>query len=67
VKRLRGPAVVLALGLSLLLLALVLDNGGERSRDAALVVGSLALYAVIPAAVVWLLVAWVLGMLRRRR
>jgi hypothetical protein len=60
---LRPPATAFAVALSLVLVAVVLDRGSAGSRDAALIVGSLALYAMIPMAAIWLLIALVL---RRR-
>ena len=54
---LRWPATALAAGLGALLIAQILDQGSPTNRDAALVVGSLALYALIPAAAIWLVVA----------
>ena len=56
----RGPLIALAAGLLLLLAATLLDRGGERSRDLALLVGVPALYIVLPLAVLWLLVVAVL-------
>ena len=57
IPRLRGPAALLGLALVLLLVAVILDRGSEGNRDAALLLGSFALYALLPAAAVWLLVA----------
>jgi hypothetical protein len=54
---LRGPAVALALAAGAVLAALVLDQGSAMSRDVALLVGSAALYLLLPAALVWLAVA----------
>jgi len=63
---LRTPTTALAVALSLVLVlvAVVLDRGSAGSRDAALIVGSLALYALIPMAAIWLLV---IALVRRRR
>jgi hypothetical protein len=41
----------------LLVLAFALDTGGERARDAALIVGAPTLYVLLPLSVLWLLVA----------
>jgi hypothetical protein len=51
----RKPLITLAVGVLLLLIALVLDRGGERGRDLALLIGSAALYVVLPVAVIWLI------------
>jgi hypothetical protein len=63
---LRGPIAALVLSLVVLLVALVLDRGSAQSRDAALLVGSPALYALIPASVVWLVVVWLVVAPARR-
>ncbi len=63
---LRRPVVALAVALVVLVLALVLDQGSAGSRDAALIVGSLALYLLIPLSVIWLVVAVVLHLRARR-
>jgi hypothetical protein len=60
---LRGPVAAVSVALGVLMSALVLDQGSPQARDAALVLGSLALYALLPAAAIWLVVALV----RRRR
>jgi hypothetical protein len=56
----RGPLIALAAGVVLLLVATLLDRGGERSRDLALLLGVPALYVVLPLAVLWLVVVAVL-------
>ena len=56
----RGPLVALGAGLVLLLVATILDRGGERSRDLALLVGVPAIYVILPLAVIWLVVVAVL-------
>ena len=58
-SRLRAPAVAVALALALVLVAFLLDTGGEQGRDAALLIGSAALYVLLPLAVLWLVVALV--------
>jgi hypothetical protein len=60
---LQRPVAALALALGVLLVAVDLDRGSPESRDAALVVGSFALYALIPVTASWLVVVVV----RRRR
>ena len=50
----RGPLIALAAGLVLYLVATLLDTGGERSRDLALLLGVAALYIVLPLALLWL-------------
>ena len=56
----RGPLIALGAGLLLLLVATILDRGGERSRDLALLVGVPAIYVILPLAVIWLIVVAVL-------
>jgi hypothetical protein len=51
----RKPLITLAVGVLMLLLALILDRGGEQGRDLALLIGSAALYVVLPVAVIWLI------------
>jgi hypothetical protein len=60
VRSLRGPLILLGLGVLLLLASTLLDRGGERSRDLALLLGAPALYLVLPLAVLWLIVVLVL-------
>ena len=56
----RGPLIALGAGLVLLLVATILDRGGERSRDLALLIGVAAIYVILPLAVIWLAVVAVL-------
>ena len=51
----RKPLITLAVGVLMVLIALLLDRGGEQSRDLALLIGSAALYIVLPVAVIWLI------------
>jgi hypothetical protein len=51
----RRPLVALAVGVLMLIVALLLDRGGEGSRDMALLIGTAALYVVLPASVLWLI------------
>jgi hypothetical protein len=51
----RKPLIALAVGVLMLLVALLLDRGGEGSRDMALLIGTAALYVVLPASVLWLI------------
>ncbi|HEU4348967.1 MAG TPA: hypothetical protein VFR35_14410 [Actinoplanes sp.] len=51
----RKPLITLAVGVLMLLLAMVLDRGGEQSRDLALLIGVAALYVVLPVAAIWLI------------
>lgn len=55
----RPALVAVVVALALVLVAFLLDAGGERGRDAALLVGSAALYVLLPLAVLWLVVALV--------
>jgi hypothetical protein len=63
----RGPLIAIATCVLLLLVAFALDSGGERARDAALLVGAPTLYLLLPAAVLWLLIAVLRQLTRRRR
>jgi hypothetical protein len=54
---LRRPLTAVAGCVLLLVLAFALDTGGERARDAALIVGAPTLYVLLPLSVLWLLVA----------
>ena len=47
----RRPLIALAVGVLMLLVALLLDRGGEGSRDMVLLIGTAALYVVLPASV----------------
>jgi uncharacterized membrane protein YqjE len=58
-----GPLATLAVAALVVLVAVLLDRGSPRSRDAALIVGSLGLYVLLPLAAIWLFVTLVL---RRR-
>jgi uncharacterized membrane protein len=58
-----GPLATLTLAVLVVLVAVLLDRGSPGSRDAALIVGSLGLYVLLPLAALWLVVALV----RRRR
>jgi hypothetical protein len=60
VRSLKGPLMLLGVGVLLLLASTLLDRGGERSRDLALLLGAPALYVVLPLAVLWLIVVLVL-------
>ena len=63
-NRLMWPlAAVCACGL-LYLVATLLDGGGERARDWALLIGVPTLYVLLPLSLLWLIVAVVRG--RRR-
>jgi hypothetical protein len=59
----RAAAIAVVAALALVLVAFVLDTGGTGARDAALLIGSVALYLLLPLAVLWLVVA----LLRARR
>ena len=58
-RALQLPLLAGALGLGVLLAAFLLDRGSPGQRDAALLIGSLALYVLLPLAILWLLVATV--------
>lgn len=52
-----APTMLLVGSTALLLASFGLDNGGERSRDLALLIGAPTLYVLMPAGVIWLVVA----------
>ena len=58
--------VTLAAGGLLVLLANWLDTGSRSARDAALLVGVVAFYVVLPAAVFWLGVVMIRAVVSRR-
>lgn len=60
------PAVVLGIALAAVAVSFVLDTGGPVSRDAALLIGTVALW-LAAASAVWLLAAAVVLLLRSRR
>ena len=60
------PAVVLGVALAAVAVAFLLDTGGPTSRDAALLIGTVALWAAAASAL-WLLTAVVLLIRSRRR
>lgn len=54
-----GPISSLVLTVTLLVVAFGLDKGSEAQRDAALMVGTVALYVLAPLSVIWLIaVVW---------
>jgi hypothetical protein len=61
----RAPVIALAVTVGLVVLSVILDRGGERSRDLALLIGAPTLYLLLPAVVIWLLVTLVLQVRRR--
>ncbi|MGW4212241.1 hypothetical protein ACWEIJ_29910 [Lentzea sp. NPDC004789] len=63
----RVPAIAVLTTALLTALSIVLDTGGERSRDLALLVGALTFYLVAPATVICVVVATVVEIRRRRR
>ena len=64
---LRWPLLALAVSVLLLAVAFALDTGGERARDKALLIGAPTLYILLPASIVWLLVAVALRARRATR
>jgi hypothetical protein len=65
--RWRAPALAVLTTAVLTATSIVLDTGGEQSRDLALLVGALTFYLVAPATVVCVVVATVVEIRRRRR
>ena len=65
-RALRWPLGMLIGAIVALGLAFWLDTGSERSRDVALLLGSLAIYLLIPLALLWVLLAAVMYYRRSR-
>ncbi len=61
-----GPIVSLVLTGTLLAVAFGLDLGSESQRDAALLVGTVALYVLAPLSLIWL-IATIWARLARNR
>ena len=64
-RSLRWPALATCLSVSLILAGFILDRSPGTGRDLALLIGGPALTALLPASLVWLILAFVLH--RRRR
>jgi hypothetical protein len=47
-------------------LSFLLDMGGREARDAALLIGACSMFLLLPASVIWLLVAIVIHLPDRR-
>jgi hypothetical protein len=62
----RLPVIAAVTTAGLTVLAVVLDAGGERARDLALLVGAPTLYLLLPATVAGVVVALVRQVRRRR-
>jgi hypothetical protein len=65
-NRLMWPLVAVLSCAVLYLVATLLDRGGERARDWALLIGVPTLYVLLPLSVLWLIVAAVRGRRRAR-
>jgi len=61
----RAPAIAALATAALAILSIVLDNGTERARDLALLIGAPTLYFLTPATAVWLAVALAIQIRRR--
>ncbi|MEJ3658274.1 hypothetical protein WEH80_35460 [Actinomycetes bacterium KLBMP 9759] len=59
-KAVRWPLTAVTVAAGLIVLAFVLDAGPSATREYALTVGATTLYFLLPAAVIWLIVAAVL-------
>ena len=64
-RSLLAPTIAFGITLIAVAIAALLDTGGPRARDAALLIGTVALWAAAAAAV-WLLVAVGVAVWRRR-
>ncbi len=64
-RAVRLPAIAVIGAALLTAVAFLLDTGSPRARDYALVIGTPALYVLLPLAVIWLLVAVALHVRRR--
>jgi hypothetical protein len=61
----RAPTIAALATAALAILSIVLDNGTERARDLALLIGAPTLYLLAPATTVWLAFALVTQIRRR--
>jgi NAD-dependent oxidoreductase involved in siderophore biosynthesis len=64
-RSLRWPLVILVVAVVLYVVATVLDQGSERQRDIALLLGVPALYLLLPLAVIWIGIVVIRHLLRR--
>ncbi|WP_232661126.1 hypothetical protein [Pseudonocardia sp. TRM90224] len=59
-KAVRWPLTAVTIAAGLIVLAFVLDTGPTTVRELALTIGAPTLFFLLPAAVIWLIVAAVL-------
>ena len=59
-RAIRWPVGAVVVSGALIGLAFLLDMGGPVARDAALAIGAYSMFLLLPASVIWLLVAIVL-------
>ena len=62
----RWPIVAIVLSGALIGVSFLLDLGGTLAREMSLFLGSSALFLLLPASLIWLLVAIVLHVIDRR-
>ena len=56
-RAIRWPVVAVVVSGALIGLAFLLDMGGWEAREAALPIGAYSMFFLLPASVIWLLVA----------
>jgi hypothetical protein len=66
-RAIRWPVGAVVVSGALIGLAFLLDMGGREAREAALAIGAYSTVLLLPASVIWLLVAIVLHLRDRRR
>jgi hypothetical protein len=54
----RAPLFTFGAGIALVAIAFLLDMGPPGARDAALLLGTYALYVLLPLSSIWLVVAY---------
>jgi hypothetical protein len=64
-RAVRGPVVALVVVGVLVMVAFLLDAGSTGMRDAALLIGVVTLYVLLPLSVLWLVVELVRHVRRR--
>ena len=66
-RAIRWPIGAVVVSAALLALSFLLDFGGMWARGIALILGSSAMFLLLPASVIWLLVAVIIYEFGRRR
>ena len=66
-RAIRWPVGAVVVSAALIGLSFLLDMGGRQARDAALLIGANTMFILLPASVIWLLVAVIVYEYDRRR